>query len=200
MRRRRPANTLTLAPPRRDAARAPHAALDIAMATVGTQHGQSRTDHPLTRHLAASTVTTQWADSLKQKTARPTVHRRPSMPVRRHLAAQRIQSVHPVPVCLDHAWPRSAHTHAQHQAPDTTTPSPCLAVHWHALATHRLVSNVTEPDRLATEPASHRHRHPYPCTQPATPSRSTALAVQSCPTEVHPRPSSCPAVISLRPL
>jgi hypothetical protein len=73
------------------------------MAIVGTQRGQSRTDQPLTRHLAASTVTTQQTNSLKQKTARPTVHHRPSMPVRCHLAAQRVQSVHFVPVRLDHA-------------------------------------------------------------------------------------------------
>jgi hypothetical protein len=73
------------------------------MATVGTQHGQRATDHPQTHHFAASTVTTQRVDSLKQKTPRPTVHRCPTMPVRRHLAAQRVQSVHAVPVRLDHA-------------------------------------------------------------------------------------------------
>jgi hypothetical protein len=71
------------------------------MATVGTQHGQSHTDHPLTRHLTASTITNQRTNSLQQKTARPTVHRRPTMPVRCHLAAQRVQSVHAIPVRLD---------------------------------------------------------------------------------------------------
>jgi hypothetical protein len=50
------------------------------MATMGTQRGQRATDHPQTRHFAASTITTQRVDSLKKKTLRPTVHRRPTMP------------------------------------------------------------------------------------------------------------------------
>jgi hypothetical protein len=44
------------------------------MATVGTQNGQRATNHPQTRHFAASTVTTQQTNSLQQKPARPTVH------------------------------------------------------------------------------------------------------------------------------
>jgi hypothetical protein len=49
------------------------------MATVGTQLGQSRTDHLLTRHLAASTVSTQWTNSPSQLRSSVTVHAAPSM-------------------------------------------------------------------------------------------------------------------------
>jgi hypothetical protein len=98
MRGRRAADIATLALPRRDRARPPHAALDVATATVGTQHGQHATDRPQTRHFAAITATTQRTNSLQQELARPTVHRRQTVPVRRHLAAQRVQSVHAVPV------------------------------------------------------------------------------------------------------
>jgi hypothetical protein len=101
MQRRHPADIATSAPPRRDRARAPHAALDVSPATVGTQCGQRTTDHPRTCHLAASTVTTQGTNSLQQKPARPTVHRRPAVLVRRHLATQSVQSVHAIPVRHD---------------------------------------------------------------------------------------------------
>jgi hypothetical protein len=65
------------------------------------QPGQRTTDRPQARHLAASTVTDQRINSLQQKTARPIVHRRPTLPARRHLAAQSVQSVHAVPVRCD---------------------------------------------------------------------------------------------------
>jgi hypothetical protein len=58
------------------------------------RHGQHSTDRFQARHLAASSVTDQRIFSLQLKTARPTVHRRPTVPVRCHLAAQRVQSVH----------------------------------------------------------------------------------------------------------
>jgi hypothetical protein len=180
MRGRCPADTPTPALPRRDHARAPHTALDVATATVGTQRGQRATDHPRNRHFAASTVTTQRTNSLQQKLARPTVHRRPTMPVRHHLAAQRIQSMHAVPVCLDHVYPCSSCTPARHGDAITTPPLPSPVVHRNDPTTHRIARNVSEPGRLVTEPASHRHRHPYLCTQTTMPSRSTALAVQSC--------------------
>jgi hypothetical protein len=99
------------------------------------------------------------------------------MLVRHHLAAQRVQSVHAVPVRLDHAYPYSSRTPARHSDIVTMSPSPSPVVHRNDPAMHQIARNVSEPGRLATEPAS----HPYPCTQTTTPSRRTTLAVQSRP-------------------
>jgi hypothetical protein len=70
----------------------------VAKPTVDTRPSQQATVHLTTRHLAASTITDQRIFSLQQKTARPIVHRWPTLPARRHLAAQSVQSVHAVPV------------------------------------------------------------------------------------------------------
>jgi hypothetical protein len=78
MRGRRPADTLTPAPPRKDVAPTPHAALDVAMATGGTQRGQSSTDHPQTSHLAASPVLTPWINSPSRNRLSLPVHATPN--------------------------------------------------------------------------------------------------------------------------
>jgi hypothetical protein len=177
MRGCRPADTLTLAPPRRDLARAPYVALDVAMATVGTQRGQRATDHPQTRHLAANTVTNQRINSLQQKTARPTVHRHPTMPMRRHLAAQRVQSVHSVPVHSHTRRSRASHGHARRPAPDAEPPTPCPSSIRLTLASPvsyapELNPRPPRPNRLATDShhyttgLSVQHRPKTPPTEP----------------------------------
>jgi hypothetical protein len=71
------------------------------MTAKDTQPSLHATDRLLSHHLATRPVSTPLINSLQQKTTRPTVHRRPTVPVRRHLAAQRVQSVHAVPVRRD---------------------------------------------------------------------------------------------------
>jgi hypothetical protein len=50
------------------------------MATMGTQLGQSSTDHLLARHLATSLVSTSMTNSPSRLDPRPTVHTTPTMP------------------------------------------------------------------------------------------------------------------------
>jgi hypothetical protein len=105
----------------------------------------------------------------------------PTVPVRRHRAAQSAQSMQPVPVHPRPVKPRFARTPARHRATDATTPSPCTAMHRHAPTAHRFTHCRSETTRVAAKPASHRHRLHAPWTWRTMPSQHTAHDAQSRP-------------------
>jgi hypothetical protein len=164
MRGRGPADTLTPAPHRRDVAPTPHAALDVAMATGGTQRGQSSTDHPQTSHLATSPVLTPWIKSPSRNRSSLPMHATPTEPDQRRRAVQDVQSVPAIPVRLDPAWPRSSHSRARHLTRSMLPPPPCIAVHRSDRTEPESDRVLTEPARVLTEPRSHRQNRADPCT------------------------------------
>jgi hypothetical protein len=151
------------------------------MPTVSTQPSLRATDQPLYCHLATGHVTKPRINSPRRPWRRLTVRVTSTAPSRRAQRGQSAQRMRHVPVRLYPVQPRLAQARARRRAPDTTTPSPCIAVHRHALATHRFSSSFTEPDTFSRETASHRRSNPTPWTQRTTPSPDAALAIQSRP-------------------
>jgi hypothetical protein len=71
--------------------------LVVAVAIVGAQHGQGRTDHLPTDHLAIKLPSTPTTNSTGRRHLGPTTHRTPTMPTGRHRATQHAQSMLRVP-------------------------------------------------------------------------------------------------------
>jgi hypothetical protein len=84
------------------------------MATVGAQLGQSRTDHPLDRHLATSPVSASMTNSPSQTRPSLTVHATPDHASRQDLAVQCAQSMQRIPARLALLLHRIAHNRARH--------------------------------------------------------------------------------------
>jgi hypothetical protein len=116
------------------------------------------------------------------------MHAAPTEPDRHRRAAQHAQRVCHVPARPTRPLHRTAHDRAQHPALDATPPPPCSLADRTDPGKPVLRCARIEPEATPTKPSRHRHRYPYAWTRLTTPSRSTALAVQSRPTKVHPRP------------
>jgi hypothetical protein len=158
---RHPAETLTPAPPSSDAMPAPHAALAIAMATVGIPVWPASHRPPPTLSPRRQTP----LDTLDQfpKLTQPesyrahhpvhavlTRRRSPERPERRY-----------APVHTHTLGSRASHHRARRPAQGAKPPSPCPLTDRTDLGKPGFRRAQTEPETPSTGPLRHRHLHPY---------------------------------------